>query len=132
MSRTRSATRFTTRCSRLFRLLLLAALSFLLGNSCAHQKAAHPLEVERLGGLAGYGTEGSRLRSRGQVDVSTLSAEDRQTVEVLFSDARAGSPRPDEFRYRLTRWTDKGPQSVEVPENQVPAAVRDVVKDELR
>jgi hypothetical protein len=114
-------------------LLLLAALSFLIGNSCAHQNvAAHPLEVERLGGLAGYGTEGSRLRSRGQVDVSTLSAEDRRTVDSLFVGPSAGSSRPDEFRYKLTRWTDKGPQSVEVPENQVPAAVRDVVKDELR
>ncbi|HXJ22866.1 MAG TPA: protealysin inhibitor emfourin [Polyangia bacterium] len=113
------------------RLLLLAALWSLAGSSCAHNpSAAHPLEVERLGGLAGYG--GSRLRSRGQIDVSTLSAEDRQTVESLFSVRPGGTARPDEFRYKLTRWTSNGPQTVEVTEDQVPAAVRSVVRDQLQ
>ena len=122
--------------------LLLGSLSVLNANSCAHDRgdsighagernAGRPLEVERLGGLAGFGTAGSRLRSRGQLDVSTLSAEDRQALELLFSRPPANPLRPDEFRYRLTRSLDHGPESVEVPESQVPAAVRSAVKDEI-
>ena len=84
-----------------------------------------------MGGLAGFGTAGSHLRSRGQLDVSTLSAEDRQAVELLFSKPPANPLRPDEFRYRLTRRIDRGPETVEVPESQVPAAVRSAVKDEI-
>ena len=115
------------------RLLFLAALSFLFGSGCAHnQSATHPIEVERLGGLAGYGAAGSRLRSHGQVDVSALSPEDRRAIDALFSGPPASPPRPDELRYKLTRWTDQGPQSVDVTEDQVPPAVRSAVKDELQ
>jgi hypothetical protein len=121
---------------------LLGLLSILSGNSCAHERsdsighagernAGRPLEVERLGGLAGFGAASSRLHSRGQLDVSTLSAEDRQVLELLFSKPSANPVRPDEFRYRLTRWIEHGPQSVEVPESQVPPAVRAAVKDEI-
>jgi hypothetical protein len=38
---------------------------------------------------------------------------------------------PDGFRYRITRQTSKGPQTVEVPENSVPTALKNCVKDEL-
>lgn len=130
------ATWCTTRCSRLSRLRplgLLAALTVLVGNNCAHKRdGGHPLEIERLGGLTGVGTAGSRLRSHGEVDLSTLSAGDRQIVESLFSNPPATPARPDEFRYRLTRWTDKGPVSVEVRESQLPEAVISAVKDDLR
>jgi hypothetical protein len=112
---------------------LLATLAILVGSTCAHKRdAAHPLEIERLGGLAGLGTPGSRLRSHGEVDMSTLSASDRQVVESLFASPPTTPLRPDEFRYRLTRWTDKGPESVEVPESQVPGAVTSAVRDDLR
>ncbi len=111
----------------------MASLSILIGSSCAHKHdATHPLEVERVGGLAGFGTAGSRLRSHGEVDMAALSASDRQLVESLFAGPPATPGRPDEFRYRLTRWTDKGSESVEVSESQVPAAVRSSVKDEIR
>jgi hypothetical protein len=52
--------------------------------------------------------------------MSTLSASDRQVVESLFANPRATHLRPDEFRYRLTRWTDKGQESLDVPERRVP------------
>jgi hypothetical protein len=127
------ATPSTTRCSRATAPLLLA-LSIVAGNGCAHNQAnaSRPLEVERVGGLAGFGTAASRVRSRGQVDVSNLSPDDRRAVESLFSHPTATPSRPDEFRYRLTRWTDEGPQTVSVPESQVPAAVRSAVRDELQ
>ena len=122
--------------------VLLGLLSILSGNNCAHDRGdsirhagdtntGPQLEVERLGGLAGFGTAASHLRSRGQLDISTLSAEDRQALELLFSKPPASSLRADEFRDRLTRWTDKGQDSVEVPESQVPPAVRSALKDEL-
>ena len=121
------------RLSAAFRSLLLVGLSLLAGNACAHHHTdAHPLEVERVGGIAGFGAPGSRLQSRGQVDVSTLSAADREVVSSLFSNPGGGATHPDELRYRLTRWTAAGPQTIEVPEDRVPPAVRSAVHDELR
>lgn len=89
------------------------------------------VDVERLGGLAGFGGPGSHLRSRGSVDSSQLSQSDRAAVEALFaSPPKAGGP-PDGFVYRLTRSTPKGPQSVEVADQHLPEAVKASVKDEL-
>jgi len=93
---------------------------------------ADHLEIERLGGLAGFGGPNARVRSRGHVQVSTLTHDDQRILETLFSNPRVGSPQPDEFRYKLTRRTDKGSQTVEVPESAVPLAVRSAVKDELQ
>jgi len=90
------------------------------------------LEVERIGGLAGMGLSGSRLRSRGRLALSSLSAADRQAVDALFD---APAPQPDDvrdgFRYRLTRRTAAGFQTVEMPESAVPAVVSGSVRDEL-
>lgn len=89
------------------------------------------LEVERLGGFAGFG--GGRLRSRGKVALSALSAADRAAVEGFFTAGTAALAKQapagaaDMFRYRLTR----DGASVEVPEGLVPAAVRDCVRDTL-
>jgi len=44
---------------------------------------------------------------------------------------RAPAQSRDAFRYRLTRQTEKGPQTVEVHEDAVPQAVRACVVDEL-
>ncbi len=90
------------------------------------------LHVERVGGFAGFGGSGGRLRSQGEVAASALSAKDQQAVHALFTQPFAAAPsHPDGFRYRLTRQTPQGPQSVEVPEAHVPEAVRAVVKDQL-
>jgi hypothetical protein len=88
------------------------------------------LEVERVGGFAGFGSPGSHLRSRGRIEAADLAPADRKAVEALF-DAPPSDHAPDAFRYRLTRQTAHGPQTVEVPERHVPMAVRAIVKDEL-
>ena len=88
--------------------------------------------VERLGGFAGFGTPNSRLRSLGSIESSKLTAKDRQIVESLFTSPPTGAtPKRDGFRYKLTRQTAEGPQSVEVDEEHVPLAVKSSVKDEL-
>lgn len=94
------------------------------------------IEVEKLGGLAGFGLPGARLRSRGKIDPANLAAAERAAVETLFSEqpevsSSSPSQARDAFRYRLTRHTDAGPQSVEVAEAAVPASVRNCVTDEL-
>lgn len=90
------------------------------------------VDVERLGGLAGFGLPGSRLRSRGQVDPARLASADRQRLEALFA-RRAGQrpPLPDGFRYRLTRRIAGRTEVIEVDEEDLPLPVRDCVQDEL-
>jgi len=90
------------------------------------------VDVERLGGLAGFGAPGSRLRSRGCIDPSQLPSEDRGALDALFD--RRGRPQahvPDGFRYRITRLVAGRTETVEVSEHEVPARVRDCVQDEL-
>ena len=89
------------------------------------------VDVERLGGLAGFGGPGGRLRSHGRVHPARLADADRRTIEALFTTPPPAAAMPDAFRYRLTRLTPQGPQSVEVPESAVPQAVREAVRDEL-
>jgi hypothetical protein len=91
------------------------------------------LRIERIGGLAGFG--GPHLKSRGELALSDLSPGDKQVVEDLFKDPqKAAATLPgeaDAFHYRITRQTTGGAQTIEVPENAVPAALRDSVKDVL-
>jgi len=91
------------------------------------------LHVERIGGLAGFGGTGSHVRSHGQVDEATLPASDKKAVEELFrSQARAeGSQVRDGFRYKISRVTPAGTETVEVPESVVPKTLIQYVKDEL-
>ncbi len=90
------------------------------------------IDVERLGGLAGYGMPGSRLRSRGHVMAEDLSAADLTVVGELFlRPADASDWVRDAFRYYLTRQSDCGPQTVIVSETSVPEAIRNCVRDEL-
>ena len=88
------------------------------------------LVIEQIGGFAGFG--GPHLKSRGEVPLSALSAEDRQIVESLFNDPQKVAPahpgEADAFRYRITRQTAAGPQTIEVPGHAVPALLRDSVK----
>lgn len=91
------------------------------------------LEIERLGGLAGFG--GPHLKSRGEMALSDLSPADRQTVDELFKQPDKAVLEPlgagDVFRYRITRHTVEGAQTIELPENAVPAALRESVRDVL-
>jgi hypothetical protein len=92
------------------------------------------LSVERIGGLGGFGLPGSRLTSRGSKPFESLSAADQAAVEALFQAGGqpASANAPHEFRYRITRTTATGPQTIEAPEAAVPAALRDSVRDELQ
>ncbi len=90
-------------------------------------QAEDRLEVERLGGLAGFGGTRSRLKSRGHVMGDQLSAAEREQIARLFAQPTAADPGADGFRYRLTLTG----ASVEVPESALPAVVRDCVSDEL-
>jgi hypothetical protein len=92
------------------------------------------LSIERIGGIGGFGLPGSRLTSRGSLPFESLSPADQATVEALFRSGgqSASSLAPHEFRYRITRTTASGPQTIEAAESQVPPAVRNSVKDELQ
>ena len=89
------------------------------------------LDIERRGGFAGFGLPGSRLRSRGIIEITGLTPVDQHALETLFNHPPSEAHLPDAFGYRLTRQTAHGPQTVEVPEQHVPMAIRAVVKDEL-
>jgi hypothetical protein len=89
-------------------------------------------EIERIGGLGGFGLPQSRVRSHGEVTSADLTQIDRDTLESLFIAPPMEKPgTADAFRYRLTRHTDAGPQVIEVPEHAVPSAIKARVKDEL-
>lgn len=90
------------------------------------------LKIERVGGLAGFGLPGSHLKSKADLAMSELSPADRSAVDALFeSKEKASPPMPDAFRYRITRHTSKGPQTIEVAEDRVPMVLKSSVKDEL-
>ena len=90
------------------------------------------IQIERTGGFAGFGLPGSHVQSRGEMALSELSVADRAAVDALFaSKGGAAAPMPDGFRYRITRQTAGGAQTIEVAESKVPAAVRDSVRDVL-
>ncbi|WP_374141893.1 protealysin inhibitor emfourin [Sphingomonas sp.] len=92
------------------------------------------LKIERLGGLAGMGSARSKLRSIGEADLDALSTEDRNQVEQLFAQGGVKPSRlsPHMFRYRLTRITANGRQTIEAPEDDVPPAVVAQVHDGMR
>jgi hypothetical protein len=91
------------------------------------------IKIERLGGLAGYGSPHSRLKSRGTARIENLSAEDRQAVEALFGKRKAAKPSlmRDGFSYRITWQGKDGERTVEVPEEAVPASLIATIKDEI-
>jgi hypothetical protein len=92
------------------------------------------LKIERLGGLAGFGLPGSKLKSTGEQDIEALTAADRAAVEALFANKdRPQKPGPerDAFHYKLTREKNGQDETVEVPEAAVPQALKACVSDKL-
>lgn len=91
------------------------------------------LLVERLGGLANFGGAGSRVRSLGEIQLDDLSDADQKAVEAMFVSHVKSKPTKsrDVFRYRISRRTSKGVQTIEAPEEAVPNALSRCVKDEL-
>ncbi len=91
------------------------------------------LQVERIGGIAGFGAGGSHLRSQGEVDMASLSSHEQEAVEALFqSDPKTDpSKMRDGFRYKISRTTASGTETVEAAESAVPPAIAQCVKDKL-
>lgn len=91
------------------------------------------LQVERIGGLAGFGGAASHLRSRGEVELTDLSAAEQQVVESLFQSRAPSKPSQtrDGFQYRITRNTANGIETITVPEESLPTTIRGSVKDEI-
>jgi hypothetical protein len=91
------------------------------------------LQVERIGGLAGFGGVGAHVRSLGRLETDTLSPEEQRAVEDLFKSkgkAKASQIR-DGFRYRISRTSSGRTETVEAPEGAVPKSLAQCVKDEL-
>jgi hypothetical protein len=91
------------------------------------------LTIERIGGIAGFGGLNSRLRSRGEIDTKDLSNEEKQTVEELFSSVKntESSNTADTFKYKISRMTSEGLESIEADEDKVPLSLIQSVKDEF-
>lgn len=89
------------------------------------------LHMERIGGVAGFGTTRSRIRSQGQVDTTSLTSAEVQAVERLFKTPAPVTATADAFTLRLTRSNEEGIHSVVVPESMVPPALLRHLKDEL-
>jgi len=91
------------------------------------------LQIERIGGLAGFGGANAHVRSLGQLETDTLSPEHQRAVEDLFKptgkskDARIC----DGFRYRISRTRSGKTETIEAPEERVPVALTQCVKDEF-
>jgi len=130
-------------------LLLLLPLSIKAGSkwgcsvaqvqaSAGNTESMGRLKIERIGGLAGFGLPGSRLKSEGEVAISDLSPADRKAVDALFeskgktSKGKPSPPMPDAFRYRITRQTPKGTETIEVTEDRVPMVLKNSVRDQLK
>lgn len=91
-------------------------------------------QIEKLGGLANFGGGRSRVRSVGLLDTSLLPASELKDAEALFQTATKTAVKvqgADGFRYRITRSTATGLETIEVPESLVHPAITSSVKDEL-
>ena len=92
------------------------------------------VKIEKIGGLAGYGLPGSRIKSSGETAISAPSPADQAWVEAMFQkpprSQEAGNER-DTHRYRITRTANGQDQTIEVPEALVPHALKACVTDKL-
>lgn len=90
------------------------------------------IEVERLGGQAGYGQPGARLRSRCHFQASDLSPTDQAALQEIFlHPTPTPAPERDAFRYSFTRQRDDGVQTVVVAEKTVPQAILNCLRNEF-
>lgn len=91
------------------------------------------LQIERTGGLAGFGMQGSHLRSHGEIDTDKLSRQNKKVVDELFKSKKTNSDNltRDGFTYRITKTTAQGKETIEVAEADMPAVLTACVKDEL-
>lgn len=90
------------------------------------------IDVERLGGLAGYGMPGGHLRSRCHVMAQGLSLADQVMLRDIFlHPVEALVQTRDAFRYSLTRQRHNRLHTVVVAEAAVPESILNCLRDEL-
>ena len=91
------------------------------------------LTIEKIGGYGGFGVGNSHLRSRGEIHIDELSNEDKKAVEELFRPhgKTKASLETDTFRYKISRVTSKGVESIEADEKKIPDAIKQCLKDEI-
>lgn len=84
------------------------------------------LTIERRGGFAG-------LKARGEIDAASLDEADREAIDKLFKTKGKlpASPGADRYVYTVTRETESGKKTMEIPEHLLPSAVSRAVKDTL-
>jgi hypothetical protein len=95
------------------------------------------LQVERCGGIGGFGQPGAHVRSRGEISCDTLSKSEQALIARLFE--RPAKPRAaagkgqmrDGFRYRVSRGAGAAAEAVEVAEADLPPCLQRSLKDEL-
>jgi hypothetical protein len=88
------------------------------------------IRIERIGGFAGFGLPGSRLRSKADLAASDLSPDERRAIEDLFAAKKSvGAQAPDSFRYRITHESAGGTKTIEAAEADVPASLKSRVRD---
>jgi hypothetical protein len=93
------------------------------------------LTIERKGGIGGFGLANSAVKSGGELDLSTLSAAEREHIEALFRNpaAHQGTGQVSHsFRYCLSRAKGGQEQTVEVDESAVPQWLSRHVTDKLQ
>lgn len=88
------------------------------------------LSIERIGG-PGFG--GPHLKSRGQHAFADLTAADQASVEALFAngDVAHDPGTGGVFQYRITRQSEGGAKTIQVPERLVPEALIASVRDTI-
>ena len=93
------------------------------------------ITIERMGGLAGYGTAGSHLVSIGKCDLSMLPDNAQQSIKALFSSKRKEAKQisRDQFSYRITlKLADGKSQVVVVDEAVVPTSLVQTITDQIK
>ncbi|WAC93376.1 protealysin inhibitor emfourin [Mycobacterium sp. Aquia_213] len=82
--------------------------------------------IERRGGFAG-------LKARGVVAADALDPSDRATLEELLSSDKplTRDPGADRYTYVVTRESDDGCTTREVPESVLPPTVAGVVETSI-
>ena len=82
--------------------------------------------IERRGGIAG-------LKGRGEIAADELDEGDREKLKELFKGGKR-LPRDegaDRYIYTITRESESGRKTVEIPETLMPRALTRIVKDQF-
>jgi hypothetical protein len=88
------------------------------------------IRIERIGGFAGFGLPGSHLRSKADLAASDLSPDEHRALEALFAAKKSSTAQtPDSFRYRITHERADGTRTIEAAEADVPASLKNRVRD---